>query len=127
MAQHFSIDTSELHTLALDLTKASARVQGQVVPLVFKGAMAIKAQMQAEMAASPHFKGTRPITFDIKDTPTAVSAEIGPESGPGSLANIAYFGGARGGGTVADPVGALNAEAPKVESAILALMGKVLG
>ena len=44
--------------------------------------------------------------------PSAVSAVIGPEKGaPGSLANVAYFGTSRGGGTVADPEDALQEEA----------------
>lgn len=39
------------------------------------------------------------------------------------LANIAYFGSSRGGGTVPDPQGALDAEAPNVEKHLGDLIG----
>ena len=55
--------------------------------------------------------------------------EVGPRKGkPGSIANIAYFGGANGGGgTVPDPRGALEAEAPRFEKALTDLVGEILG
>ena len=130
MAGAIRFDTSEVRALSVDLTRASMRVQGDVVPLVFRGAMAIKAQMRSEMGASRHFKGSAPaIDFDITDTATTVTAEIGPKVGSGEiggLGGIAYFGNSRGGGTVADPQGALDAEAPKLEQAIDDLMGRLL-
>jgi len=130
MADSVRFDMSELRALSVDLTRASMRVQGDVVPLVFRGAMAIKTQMRAEMGGSRHFKGSAPaIDFDITDTATTVTAEIGPKVGPGEiggLGGIAYFGNSRGGGTVADPQGALDVEAPKLERAIDGLMGRLL-
>ena len=58
-----------------------------------------------------------------------IEAEIGPETGgAGSLAGFAYFGGVNGGGgTVPDPQGALDAEAPNVEKHLGALVAKALG
>ena len=130
MADSIRFDMSEVRALSVDLSHASARVQGDVVPLVFKGAMAIKSQMRSEMGGSMHFKGTTPaIDFDITDTATTVTAEIGPKVGAGEiggLGGIAYFGNSRGGGTVADPQGALDVEAPKLERAIDNLMGRLL-
>jgi hypothetical protein len=58
-----------------------------------------------------------------------IEAEIGPHSGPGqpgAIANVGYFGTSRGGGTVPDPQGALDAEAPRLESAIGDLLGGIL-
>jgi len=137
MADSIRFDMSEVRALSVDLSRASMRVQGDVVPLVFRGAMAIKAQMRAEMGGSRFFHQIAgAIDFDIKDTATTVEAEIGPDKGkvygggkyhlPGPLGNIAYFGNSRGGGTVADPQGALDVEAPKLERAIDNLMGRLL-
>ena len=130
MADSVRFDMSEVRALSVDLSRASMRVQGDVVPLVFVGAMHIKTQMRAEMGASRHFKGSAPaIDFDITDTATTVTAEIGPKVGSGEiggLGGIAYFGNSRGGGTVADPQGALDVEAPKLERAIDDLMGRLL-
>lgn len=98
--------------------------------MIFRGAMQIKKQMQAEMGGSAHFKGATPsIDFDMFDAGTTVEAEIGPKVGSGEsggLGSIAYFGNSRGGGTVPDPQGALDAEAPRVEKAIADLMGGLL-
>ena len=130
MAGFVSIDASELRTLTADLTSAGARVAGEVRPLVQAGAMAIKKQMRAEMGASAHFKGAaQAIDFDLIDRPGDVTAEIGPKVGTGQvggLGGIAYFGSSRGGGTVADPQGALDAEAPRLERAIADLGGRFL-
>ena len=134
MANSIRFDTSEVCALSVDLSRASMRVQGDVVPLVFVGAMHIKAQMRAEMGTSESFKGTvNAIDFDITDTATTVTAEIGPKVGTGERGGaggiaygIGYFGNSRGGGTVADPQGALDVEAPKLERAIDGLMGRLL-
>lgn len=121
------VDTSELRRLAADLTAAGSGIASRVRPVVVKGATNIKTQLRAEMRASRHFRG---IAGDIDFSMSTerdiggggvISAEIGPRSGPGqpgALANIAYFGTSRGGGTVPDPQGALDAEAPRFEAAL---------
>ena len=117
-------DTSELNALAADLTQAPAELDGKILPVVEKGALNIKNQLVSEMRASKHFKGVaRGISYDIHGGQMfgrgVIEAEIGPTKGsPGSLANIAYFGSSRGGGTVPDPQGALEAEMPKFEDAL---------
>lgn len=126
-----SVDDREFRTFARDLRSAPSRVQGQVFPIIFKGAMAIKKQMQAEMGGSGHFKGTTPaIDFDITNEATSVTAEIGPKVGSGEvggLGSIAYFGGANGGGgTVPDPELALKAEAEKIEKVLGDILGDAL-
>jgi len=123
-------DTSELRTLAADLGKAGTAVAREIKPVMSKGALAIKTQMRSEMFASPHFKGVgSSITYDITESASGVMAEIGPKKGagsPGNLANIAYFGTSRGGGTVPDPQGALDAEAPRFEAALVKILGDIL-
>lgn len=126
-------DTSELNTLAADLTQAPAALEGKIAPVVEKGALNIKNQLVAEMRSSRSFKAVADaISYDIHGGQMfgggIIEAEIGPVRGsPGSLANIAYFGGANGGGgTVADPQDALDAETPKFEQALGDLLEDLL-
>lgn len=124
----FTIDTSEVRALAVDLTAASLRVAVEAPKAIFKGAMAIKAQLREELGASGYFGGGAPmVSFDILYG--GLAAEVGPEPrGAALLENIAYFGGAHGGGgTVPDPQGALDAEAPNLERALSDLAAKALG
>lgn len=116
-----SIDAHEVRELQRDLTRAHSAIGPHVVGVIEKAALNIKKQLQAEARKSRHFRQIgSAISYDIKvrgaSSGAEVEAEIGPEKGsPGSLANIAYFGTSRGGGTVPDPRGALDAEAPNVE------------
>lgn len=106
-------DFGEVRQLAVDLAKGLKLTDVEAV--VKRGAVNIKDQLRAEMGASGHFgQAARSITFDMRGY---AAAEIGPESkGAGKLENIAYFGGVNGGGgTVPDPRGALEAEAPNFE------------
>jgi len=123
-----AIDASELREFAADMRRYPEQLRRHIRPVVEKGAVKIKTQMREEMSRSRHFKGvTLSITYDLIDRVGGVEAEIGPLPGrPGSLANIAYFGGSRGGGTVPDPRGALEAEVPAFERALGALMSEVL-
>lgn len=120
------IDASELRQLAADLTAAGSRISARVRPAVVKGAVNIKNQLRTEARGSEYFKGGA-IDIDFSMTSQKVfgvgviEAEIGPRSGPGqpgSIMNIAYFGTSKGGGTVPDPQGALDAEAPRFEQAL---------
>jgi hypothetical protein len=125
-----SIDDREVRAFAADLRRAPQRVVDQVPGVIKKGAVEVKKQMVEEMGSSFWFKGAKPsISFDILDG--GFTAEIGPVSGPGGmagdLASLAYFGGSSGGGgTVPDPVGALNADAPRMEKALADVLGEAL-
>ena len=113
------IDMSEVREFAADMRQVDSRLARHLKPVVEKGAHNIKTQLQEEMRGSRHFAPVaRGITYDIVDG--GYGAEIGPVKGsPGSLANIAYFGSSRGGGgTVADPRGALDAEVPRFERSL---------
>lgn len=126
------VEITGLRELVASIEGAVSATDSEVEAVVSRGALNIKKQLQREMRDSRHFKGITPaISYDIKSVGAfgggAIEAEIGPESdGPGALANIAYFGTSRGGGTVPDPSGALAVELPKVESALLKFVGGVL-
>ena len=108
-----SMDMAEVRSLAQDMTAVDGRLTRYLLPVVRKAGVNIKNQMRDEVAQSRHFKFAQLISFDEIDDGYGV--EVGPEAiGAGLLENIAYFGGARGGGgTVPDPKGALEAEAPR--------------
>ena len=124
-----AVDVSELRKLAFDLSNAPKLVRSEARAVVSKGALSIKNQMRDEVARSRHFRFAHTISYDMRMTGDTVEAEIGPEpGGVGSLAGFAYFGGVNGGGgTVPDPQGALDAEAPNVEKYLDALVAKALG
>ena len=121
------IDTHEVKEFASELGRVPAKVVTGIRPAVRKAGVNMKDQLREEMKASRHFRAAESISFDEGDGGMAV--EVGPtKSGAGNLANIAYFGGANGGGgTVPDPRGALEAEAPRFEKALTDLVGEILG
>ena len=121
------IDASELRAFSSELGRVPANVVTGIRPAVRKAGVNMKDQLREEMDRSKHFRASRSIDFDVSDGGLAV--EVGPSKGkPGSIANIAYFGGVNGGGgTVPDPRGALEAEAPRFEKALTDLVGEILG
>lgn len=113
-----TVDARQLSAFGKDLAAHGDKVSKKIEPVVFKGAMNIKKRMRKDMEASRHFKPVaRTIDFDITAVPSGVRAEIGPSkkgrSDPGSLANIAYFGGSRGGGGTVDVTAGLREEEPR--------------
>lgn len=109
-----TIDTSQVRAFRDEIAHhATYEAVRYARPVVQRGAQNIKNQLQSEARNSRHFRLERDISYDIEDD--GFAAEIGPEKGGvGALANIAYFGGANGGGgTVPDPRGALEAEVPR--------------
>ena len=124
-----AVDASELRALIADLREAPKLVRREARAVISKGALNIKNQMRDEVARSRHFRFAHTVSYDIRVSGDTIEAEIGPETGGvGSLAGFAYFGGVNGGGgTVPDPQGALDAEAPNVEKYLDALITKALG
>lgn len=128
-----AFDASELRAFSSDIARFADDLAGHVRAVVVKGAVNIKTTMRADMESSVHFKrAALDITFDTIEERNAMSAEIGPVVGSsarhaGPLAWIAYFGAPNGGGgTVRDPVHALEEETPRFESALDALLGRAL-
>lgn len=123
------IDASEVLALAADLGAATARLVPQVRAVVTRGAVNVKAHLRSEAGRSPSFRHIAPtIGYDQRrDTATSSEVEVGPGKPTGALANIAYFGGAHGGGaTLPDPQGALDAEGPRFEQALTDILGDLL-
>ena len=124
------IEIQGARELMADLASLPTQAQREVPKVIERGALNIKNQMRSEILQSAvgQKRGVESsITYDLHDG--GYLAEIGPrKGGPGSIANIAYFGGAHGGGGSApDPRGALEAEAPNVEREILQIVSRVLG
>lgn len=105
---------------------AGAGAAEQAGKVIRRGALNVKRAMVADARASAHFKGFAPaISYDTKNG--GLSAEIGPRQGkPGSLANIAYFGTSRGGGTVRDPIEALMDEEPNLMRELSKITERIL-
>jgi hypothetical protein len=104
------IDVSQVNGLARKLATVSTHKQVLVAAAVKKGAQNIKESIQEDIKGSSN-KGIRQvqIKYEMKVTDgTTIEADIGPvasgkqkkkgDSGP-SVAAIAFFGTARGGGT----------------------------
>jgi len=122
------IDMSEVRTLAADFSQIPGELARHAVPVVEKAAMNVKKQLIAEMRASKHFKGFASISYDLTSDSGGIVAEIGPtKDGPGAGANLAYFGTWKGGGTVPDPRGALEAEYPNLEQHLADLAEELFG
>lgn len=124
-----SVDVSELRRLAVDLDRSAADVAKGIQAVVAKGAVNLRQMMRDDMRESPSFAPiASAITFDLRVSGDGVEAEVGPRKGsPGSLANIAYFGGSNGGGGTVDIMGPLGEEAPRFEQALVDLIdGAVL-
>ena len=125
-----SADVSQLRRFEYDLGRAPARVLGELRPILSKGALNIKTEMQMDFATSEHFKGiTFSVSYDLVTLSDALEARIGPDKGRGggALANIAYFGGSHGGGgTVRDPREPMMEEEPRLLSALSDLLGDAL-
>jgi len=117
-------DVSGLTAFTADLRALPEYARNDARQVLAKAGVNIKRQLQAEMSASQHFgQVARAISYEITDRAGSIELVAGPTKGsPGSLANIAYFGGSRGGGTVPDPRGALEAETPTASRYLLDLL-----
>lgn len=131
-----TIDSSGFEELAADMQAAPDDLMPEVGKVVSKGALNIKKHIQKDFRGSRHFGSGKPgaivanVRYNRKVHVSSAEAEIAPfvdQEGFGSLVGIALHGGSRGGGgTVADPLNALLAEAPGFERALLDLAGTVL-
>ena len=125
----FDVDVTEVLALAADLRTAADEVAAQVRPAVAKAALEAKQTMQTDMRGSAHFaQGASSISYDLSGNAAFAEARVGPtKGGAGSLANIAYFGGANGGGgTVRDPLQAAEEGLGGFEAALTAIITDLL-
>ena len=121
----FGIEIDGARELSADMKQLPATLVRHIIPINHKAGVNIKKQLKDEMGGSTHFKGvTRSISYDIIEQ--GMGVEVGPSAEPGSagnLANIAYFGGSNGGGgTVSDPLDALEAEIDGYQTALADLI-----
>ena len=94
------LDTPIIEASDVLLAKGVAR-RALISAAVKKGAQNVKNSIRDDLKGSGN-KAFRsiPITYTVSETPGRITAEIGPtKGGAGSLANIAFFGTAKGGGT----------------------------
>lgn len=125
----FDVDGSELRALASDLGRIPGHLLPETDAIVKRGAQNVKDHMNADAAASAHFHGMAgSVTYDSAYRVGGVQYEVGPDKARrgGGIGNIAYFGGANGGGGTLDIDAPLAAEEPRLTSAIGRLLEQVL-
>lgn len=95
------VDTSEVSEFAAKLAAAPEKKRRRVAMIVKKSAQNVKNETRADLANSGNaaFRSI-PISYDMHDRGALVEADIAPDDGGvGDLANLAFFGTAKGGGT----------------------------
>jgi hypothetical protein len=95
------IDVSQVNDLVDRLATVPGRKHALIAMTVKKGAQNIKTAIQDDVQSSKNggFRHIR-IGYEMQDRGTWVEADIHPlDGGASDLANIAFFGTSRGGGT----------------------------
>lgn len=124
-----SLDMSQVRLFAADARAAPSALTRHLVPVLHRGALNIKTQLQDDLQASSNGairKIARTVSYDVNLGNDEFEAEIGPTKPDGALANIAYFGTPRGGGHTPDPRIALEAEAANFEKHIANLVEELI-
>lgn len=121
-----TVDASDALRVAAEYEAAAASLVGKVRPAVVAAATEMRDAMRSDMSESASFgHATNSITFDLLGSGSFAGADIGPTKPAGAIANIAYFGGRRGGGgTVRDPLDA--AESVDYEGQLSAIITDLL-
>lgn len=114
-----------LRELSADLGRIASRALPDVDVVAKHAAQNIKDEMVEEAQGSRAFRSiARSISYDRSYGIGQVSYEVGPDkSRGGALGNIAYFGGANGGGGTLDIDGPLKAEEPRFLKALDEMLG----
>lgn len=101
MMSGIGIDASELKALGATIVGGTAMRRARITSAVKKGAQNVKESILADVRSSGNGAIRRiPIRYYMKASGFGVSADISPvKGGAGNLANIAFFGTAKGGGT----------------------------
>ncbi|RSX53941.1 hypothetical protein D2E25_0247 [Bifidobacterium goeldii] len=95
------IDASELTEFGRHIALAAVHANVKIAKSVKKGAQNVKESVQEDLARSSNSALQRiSIGYDMGSIGTQIYADISPrEGGASALANIAFFGTAKGGGT----------------------------
>lgn len=96
-----NVDASQLRAFGATLAGGATVRRVLVSAAVKKGAQNVKNSIRDDLNGSGNAAFRRiPISYTLQESAGRITAEIGPtKGGTGSLANIAFFGTARGGGT----------------------------
>lgn len=94
-------DVSELTAFGDKLLANGIARRAAISAAVKKGAQNVKNSIRDDLKDSGNRAFRRiPISYTLQESAGRITAEIGPtKGGTGSLANIAFFGTAKGGGT----------------------------
>lgn len=101
MGNVMTLDTSELDRLAADWRSAAAKTPNRFKPTFSRAGLNVKNAINDDLSKSRNggFRRIR-VSYDLLPSAEGIGVEIGPRSGGvNSLANIAFFGTSRGGGT----------------------------
>lgn len=109
-----------LRELSADLGRIASSALPEVDKILKKGAQAVKDEMVQDAQGSRHFRSiARSISYDSAYRVGEAAYEVGPDRDRGGqLANIAYFGGANGGGGTLDIDAPLAHEEPRLMNAL---------
>lgn len=122
--------SDDIAALAASLSSAPGRVEREVKQVVSKGSMNIKNQLIREARTSDSFYHLAlSIGYDITETDAYIEGEIGPQKERHASAGLlgAYWGWSKGGGSsLPDPLGALEAEQPRMSEALTRLAEVIL-
>ncbi len=96
-----TIDASELTAFGRRVAAAHAMASVKVAQAVKKGAQNVKEGVISDLQTSSNYAISRiGIGYEMGSTDTTIYADVSPRDGGASdLANIAFFGTAKGGGT----------------------------
>lgn len=96
-----TVDASELTAFGRRVAAAHAMASVKVAQAVKKGAQNVKEGVISDLQTSSNYAISRiGIGYEMGSTGTTVYADVSPRDGGASdLANIAFFGTAKGGGT----------------------------
>lgn len=110
------------------LTRTELTVSPQSRRVIDREGDDLVSVMRRDASRSRWFRIGPSISATVGGTPDSPSVEAGPEKGgAGSLAHIAYFGGAHGGGgTIRDPMQALLDVGPDLEASLARMVDGLL-
>lgn len=119
----FSFDASQVAVAARNITLAGAASKSAVWAVANKACVNIKTQMQQEARVLQGGRLAADISYDIKDGGNVITAEIGATLGDVGSLQVFYLGNAKIGPRLPDPMGAADAEWPRMKAELLEAIG----
>lgn len=119
----FSFDSSQLALAARNMTLAGAMSKAHVWAVANKACVNIKTQMQQEAQHVQRGRLAADISYDIKDGGNVVTAAIGATLDDVGSLQFFYLGNSKVAPQLPDPMGAADAEWPRLKAALLDAIG----